>query len=69
MSEVNVEQLEKRIQELEAKTEKQKREVEAIIKYIDENLRPEKKTYWNDGPIMCYPKNKDLFEKLNDKEK
>ena len=40
-----------------------------IIKYIDENLRPEKKTYWNDGPIMCYPKNKDLFEKLNEKEK
>ena len=67
MSELN--ELEKRIQELEAKTEKQKREVEAIIKYIDENLRPEKKTYWTDGPIMFYPKNKDLFEKLNDKEK
>jgi predicted RNase H-like nuclease (RuvC/YqgF family) len=68
MSEINVEQLEKRIQELEAKTEKQKREVEMIIKYIDENLKPTK-TYWNDGPIMCYPKNKDLFEKLNEKEK
>jgi len=67
MSELN--ELEKRIQELEAKTEKTKWEVEAIIKYIDENLRPEKKTYWTDGPIMFYPKNKDLFEKLNDKEK
>jgi predicted RNase H-like nuclease (RuvC/YqgF family) len=68
MSEVNVEQLEKRIQELEAKTEKQKREVEMIIKYIDENLKPTN-TYWTDGPIMFYPKNKDLFEKLNDKQK
>ena len=69
MDEFNIEQLEKRIQELETKTEKQKWEVEALIKYIDENLRPEKKTYWTDGPIMFYPKNKDLFEKLNDKEK
>jgi hypothetical protein len=68
MDEFNIEQLEKRIQELETKTEKQKREVEMIIKYIDEHLKPTN-TYWMDGPIMFYPKNKDLFEKLNDKEK
>ena len=68
MSELNVEQLEKRIQELEAKTEKQKQEVEMLIKYIDEHLKPTN-TYWMDGPIMFYPKNKDLLEKLNDKQK
>jgi hypothetical protein len=68
MDEFNIEQLEKRIQELETKTEKQKREVEMIIKYIDEHLKPTN-TYCMDGPIMFYPKNKDLFEKLNDKEK
>ena len=68
MDELNLSEIEKRISELEAKTEKQKREVEMLIKYIDEHLKPTN-TYWMDGPIMFYPKNKDLFEKLNDKEK
>lgn len=68
MQEMNCEDLEKRIQELEAKTEKTKREVEILVKYIDEHLKPTN-TYWTDGPIMFYPKNKDLFEKLNDKQK
>jgi|LauGreDrversion4_2_1035121.scaffolds.fasta_scaffold2291606_1 hypothetical protein len=68
MDELNLSEIEKRISELETKTEKQKREVEMLIKYIDENLKPTN-TYWNDVPIMFYPKNKDLLEKLNDKEK
>jgi hypothetical protein len=68
MNEFKFAEIEKRISELEAKTEKQKQEVEMLIKYIDEHLKPTN-TYWTDGPIMFYPKNKDLFEKLNDKEK
>lgn len=66
MQETNYEELEKRISELEAKTEKHKRDLEILIKYIDDNLKPDVKTQWLDGPIMMYGKHNIKKEDIND---
>ncbi len=66
MQETNYEDLEKRILELEAKTEQHKRDLELLVNYIDKHLRPDVKTQWLDGPIMMYGKHNIKKEDIND---
>lgn len=66
MQEKDYEDLEKRISELEAKTEQHKRDLEILVNYIDKHLRPDVKTHWLDGPIMMYGKHNIKKEDIND---
>jgi hypothetical protein len=66
MQEMNYEDLEKRILELEVKTEQHKRDLELIVNYIDKHFKSGAKTQWLDGPIMMYGKHNIKPENIND---
>lgn len=66
MQEFNYDEFDKRLSELEAKTERQRKDLELIVKYIDENFKRDTKTSWLDGPIMMYGKHNIRKEDIND---